>query len=54
MMVFDADSATYAKNKPGANTEAGNLAWYPRPAGPDGNYETNPWTWSWAISANAN
>ena len=25
MMVFDADSATYPKNKPGASKEAGNL-----------------------------
>ena len=53
MMVFDADSATYPKNKPGASKEAGNLAWYPGPAGPDGNYKTNLWTWSWAMSANS-
>ena len=33
MMVFDADSATYPKNKPGASKEAGNLAWYAGPAG---------------------
>src|SRR6478672_11818621 len=53
MMVFDADSATYPKNKPGASKEAGNLAWYPGPAGADGNYKTNLWTWSWAMSANS-
>ena len=33
MMVYDADSATYPKNKPGASKEAGNLAWHPGPAG---------------------
>ncbi|VEG57717.1 carbohydrate ABC transporter substrate-binding protein, CUT1 family [Mycolicibacterium aurum] len=53
MMVFDADSATYPKNKPGASREAGNIAWYAGPAGPDGNYKTNLWTWSWAMSANS-
>jgi multiple sugar transport system substrate-binding protein len=53
MMVYDADSATYPKNKPGASAEAGNLAWYAGPAGPDGNYKTNLWTWSWAINANS-
>ncbi|MEH3155571.1 MAG: extracellular solute-binding protein [Gordonia paraffinivorans] len=51
MMVYDADSATYPKNKPGASKEAGNLGWYPGPAGPDGNYRTNLWTWSWAMNA---
>ena len=25
----------------------------PGPAGPDGNYKTNLWTWSWAMSANS-
>ena len=34
MMVYDADSATYPKNKPGASAQAGNLAWHPGPAGP--------------------
>ena len=53
MMVYDADSATYPKNKPGASAEAGNLAWYAGPAGPDGNYKTNLWTWSWAMNANS-
>ena len=53
MMVYDADSATYPKNKPGASEQAGNLAWYAGPAGPDGNYKTNLWTWSWAMSANS-
>ncbi|WP_371190640.1 extracellular solute-binding protein [Tsukamurella sp. 1534] len=51
MMVYDADSATYPKNKPGASRMAGNLAWYPGPAGPDGNYATNLWTWCWAMSS---
>lgn len=50
-MVFDADSATYPKNKPGASKEAGNLAWHPGPAGPGGNYATNLWTWSLAMNA---
>jgi multiple sugar transport system substrate-binding protein len=53
MMVYDADSATYPKNKPGASAEAGNLAWYAGPAGADGNYKTNLWTWSWAMNANS-
>jgi multiple sugar transport system substrate-binding protein len=53
MMVYDADSATYPKNKPGASAQAGNLAWYPGPAGPDGNYKTNLWTWSWAMNSNS-
>jgi multiple sugar transport system substrate-binding protein len=51
MMVYDADSATYPKNKPGASKEAGHLAWHPGPAGPDGNYKTNLWTWSLAMNA---
>ena len=50
-MVYDADSATYPKNKPGASKEAGNLAWHPGPAGPGGNYATNLWTWSLAMNA---
>jgi multiple sugar transport system substrate-binding protein len=53
MMVYDADSATYPKNKPGASAQAGNLGWYAGPAGPDGNYKTNLWTWSWAMNANS-
>ena len=53
MMVYDADSATYPKNKPGASAEAGNLGWYAGPAGADGNYKTNLWTWSWAMNANS-
>ena len=28
MMVYDADSATYPKNKPGASAQAGNIGWY--------------------------
>lgn len=51
MMVYDADSATYPKNKPGASKEAGNIAWYPGPAGPDGSYATNLWTWSLAMNS---
>ncbi|WP_226345475.1 extracellular solute-binding protein [Agilicoccus flavus] len=51
MMCYDADSATYPKNKPGASKEAGNLAWYAGPAGPDGSYATNLWTWSLAMNA---
>lgn len=51
MMVYDADSATYPKNKPGASREAGHLAWHPGPAGPDGNYNTNLWTWSLAMNS---
>ncbi len=50
-MVWDADSATYPQNKPGASAEAGHIAWYPGPAGPDGNYKTNLWTWSLAMNA---
>lgn len=51
MMVYDADSATYPMNKPGASAQAGNLAWHPGPAGPDGSYATNLWTWSLAMNA---
>lgn len=51
MMVYDADSATYPRNQPGASAQAGNLGWYPGPAGPDGNYKTNLWTWSWAMNS---
>jgi multiple sugar transport system substrate-binding protein len=51
MMVYDADSATYPKNKAGASKEAGNLAWHPGPAGPDGSYATNLWTWSLAMNS---
>lgn len=51
MMVYDADSATYPKNQPGASAQAGNLAWHPGPAGPDGSYDTNLWTWSLAMNA---
>jgi multiple sugar transport system substrate-binding protein len=50
-MVYDADSATYPKNKPGQSKEAGNLAWHPGPAGPDGSYATNLWTWSLAMNS---
>lgn len=51
MMVYDADSATYPKNKPGGSKMAGKLGWHPGPAGPDGNYATNLWTWSLAMNA---
>jgi multiple sugar transport system substrate-binding protein len=50
-MVFDADSATYPKNKPGASKEAGHIAWHPGPPGRDGSYATNLWTWSLAMNA---
>lgn len=50
-MVYDADSATYPKNRPGASAEAGNLAWHPGPAGPDGSYATNLWTWALAMNS---
>lgn len=50
-MVYDADSATYPKNRPSASKEAGNLAWDPGPAGPDGSYATNLWTWSLAMNS---
>ncbi|MFI9587069.1 ABC transporter substrate-binding protein [Streptomyces sp. NPDC052236] len=50
-MVYDADSATYPKNKPGASKQAGHLGWHPGPAGPDGSYATNLWTWSLAMNA---
>ena len=52
MMVFDADSATYPKNKPGASREA-KPGLVSRAGRPDGNYKTNLWTWSWAMSANS-
>jgi multiple sugar transport system substrate-binding protein len=51
MMVYDADSATYPQNIKGNSKEAGNLAWYPGPAGEDGSYATNLWTWSLAMSS---
>lgn len=51
MMVYDADSATYPKNQPGASAQAGNLGWHPGPAGPDGNYDTNLWSWCLAMNS---
>jgi multiple sugar transport system substrate-binding protein len=51
MMVYDADSATYPQNIKGNSAQAGNLAWHPGPAGPDGNYGTNLWTWSLAMNS---
>lgn len=51
MMVYDADSATYPKNIAGKSKEAGNLAWHSGPPGPDGNYNTNLWTWSLGMNA---
>jgi multiple sugar transport system substrate-binding protein len=50
-MVYDADSATYPQNKPGASAQAGHLAWHPGPAGKDGSYDTNLWTWSLAMNS---
>jgi multiple sugar transport system substrate-binding protein len=51
MMVYDADSATYPQNIKGNSAQAGHLAWHPGPAGPDGNYGTNLWTWSLAMNS---
>lgn len=51
LMVYDADSATYPQNIQGNSREAGNLGWHPGPAGPDGNYDTNLWTWSLAMNS---
>lgn len=51
MMVYDADSATYPLQQKGASAQAGNLAWHPGPAGADGSYATNLWTWSWGMNA---
>ena len=53
MMAYDADSATYPLNVAGKSAQAGNLAWHPGPAGPDGSHATNLWTWSWAMSSAA-
>lgn len=52
-MMYDADSASYPKNVKGASKEAGNLAWHPGPAGPDGSYATNLWTWSLAMNSSS-
>ncbi len=49
MMVYDADSATYPKWK--GTKVAGKLGWYPGPAGKDGSYATNLWTWSLAMNS---
>jgi multiple sugar transport system substrate-binding protein len=51
MMCYDADSATYPLNIAGNAAQAGNIAWHPGPAGPDGNYGTNLWTWSLAMNS---
>ncbi|MET3806256.1 multiple sugar transport system substrate-binding protein [Nakamurella sp. UYEF19] len=48
MMVYDADSATYPKFK--GTKVAGKLGWDAGPAGPDGSYGTNLWTWSLAMN----
>lgn len=50
-MVFDADSATYPKNKKGGSKLAGEIAWHPGPKGPDGSLATNLWTWSLAMNS---
>jgi multiple sugar transport system substrate-binding protein len=50
-MVYDADSASYPKNKPGGSKEAGHLGWHPGPAGPGGSYATNLWTWALAMNS---
>ncbi len=51
MMCYDADSATYPKNQPGASKMAGHLAWWAAPPGPDGSYATNIWTWCLGMNA---
>lgn len=51
MMAYDADSATYPVNIAGNSAQAGNIGWHPGPAGPDGSYATNLWTWSLAMNA---
>ncbi|MHB1008046.1 MAG: ABC transporter substrate-binding protein [Propionibacteriaceae bacterium] len=51
MMVYDADSATYPKNKPGASKMAGNLGWWAGPPGANGSYATNIWTWALGLNA---
>lgn len=51
MMVYEADSATYPKNLPGASKMAGQLGWHPGPAGPTGSYATNVWTWCYGMNA---
>jgi multiple sugar transport system substrate-binding protein len=51
MMVYDADSATYPKWK--GTAVAGKLGWHPGPAGKDGSYATNLWTWSLAMNSAA-
>lgn len=51
MMVYDADSATYPKNVPGASKMAGQLAWHPGPAGSNGSMATNIWTWAWGMNS---
>lgn len=50
-MCYDADSATYPKNRPGASAMAGQLGWHPGPAGPRNSYATNLWTWSLAMNS---
>ncbi|WP_017615150.1 ABC transporter substrate-binding protein [Nocardiopsis salina] len=51
LMVFDADSATYPQNIPGNSASAGDLAWHPGPAGPDGNLDTSLWAWCLAMNS---
>lgn len=49
-MVWDADGTSFQINMPGGSKEAGNLAWYPGPKGPEG-LGTNIWTWSLAMNS---
>ena len=50
-MMFDADIVGYFQNQKGASDQAGNIRWFPGPAGPDGSLATNLWTWSLAMNA---
>jgi multiple sugar transport system substrate-binding protein len=50
MMCYDADSATYPKQK-GDFKQAGNLGWHPGPPGASGSYATNLWTWCYAMNS---
>lgn len=50
-MCYDADSATYPKNKAGKSKMAGNLAWWAAPPGPNGSYATNIWVWCLGMNA---
>ncbi len=48
-MIYDADILGFFQNQDSAN--AGNIAWHPGPAGPDGSYLTNQWIWSLGMNS---